>query len=454
MKKIFLAAFGYWLAYFFLLLAIGLLIHDMPFVPSVSATFGQIGDRAMYSDPLNFAAAALDIRETGWIRDDKAWIFSYWPPGFMFLEAGVLRVVGMNGPFIFALQVLSCAAVAGMLCLQRRMLRALVGAPAAFLLPLVPFVFLMPRIFLLAPFGVLLGESFSIAFFISAGMLMLLAAESRWRLTLAVLSGLLLALSAYFRSQYESLVMASTGLAVPLVLWCWWRRSHTQDSFRKQTYALTMQIVVVALLVAQVGMLPWRLHNYLKLDSLKWVQTSTHIYLLSLRSDQSLIDEGQQYFVDGGGTVACHVEPAYCDQKDPSLFFKAFMAHPVEWYAYKLPRLSRFWGTFPWPREAGFPPRFLAQETVNYWIYLLVLVATIPLLLLVRAYRWWLLLTWSVASLFAAYVVFLSFAHYESRYLYLLKIFTWMTCTYMLALWWSLPHRLEAASESKTATAT
>lgn len=427
---------GYGCLYFFLLMLGALLVRDMEFCPDLFVTIDRLSEVSNLSDPKTFAGAALDVFRSGWVSAENTWVFNLWPPGFVFLEAGILKIFGIGAPIVLVLQLLACAALALMLSLQRRLLLGFAGNATATALPLLLFVFPMPRIFLLQPYGVVLGEVFAIAFFLSAGLMLLLEAGGR-SIGRAALAGLFFALAAYFRSQYESILMATTGLAIPAVLWCLWKRGRSRSAEQRADYATVVKVVGVALVVAHALMIPWRMHSQAVSKNFSWVQTSEHIFQIGLKSDKSLIDSNGEFFVLGAGNVACHVEPAYCDQADPKLFFKAFVAHPVEWYSYKLSKLPNFWSTFAVPHSFTFTDWHLAQEAVNYVAYLFILIATIPLLLATRSYRWWPLMAWSVASLYAACFVIFSFAHFESRYFYLLKIFAFMWGTNMATMAWS-----------------
>lgn len=437
-----------WLGYFLLLLLGALIVRDGPFDSTLFARIDDVSTWLNFSDPNTFAGAAKEIAQFGWVTEKNTWVMNLWPPGFMLLEAGIIFLFGVNAPIVLILQVLACGALAMMLSLQRSLLSRFVGGTAALVLPLLLFVFPMPRLFLFEPFGVVLGETFSVSFFISAGLLLLFAVEGR-RIGLAVLAGLLLALAAYFRSQYESILMAATGLAILLGLWCLWRRRRNELPAERAAYSTILQVVTVALLVAHAAMLPWRLHSYFVAKNFVWVQTAEHIFKTGLLSDKTLIDAQGEFFVVGGGNVACHVEPTYCDQTDSSLFLKAFRAHPLKWYSYKLPKLANFWHTFTRPSAYVFSNWFMVMDTVSYYTYLLVLIATFPLLLITRKYRWWPIMAWSVASLYAACVVIFSFAHFESRYFYLLKIFAFIWCTNMAAMVWGMRKKCESPAAWK-----
>jgi len=447
MKLFFRKSSAYAIFCFFLLLLGALLIRDIASDPGLFTTVDNLNRVTDLTDPKTFASAALDIHRLGWVSEQNAWILALWPPGLVFLEAGILGVFGEGAPIVLILQVLGCAALAFMLALQRRLLSGFMNNALASTLPLLLFIFPMPRLFLLEPYGVVLGEVFSVAFFLSGGLLVLLAAQGR-RTGLAVMAGGCFALAAYFRSQYESILMAMTGLAALVVAWCIWRCIRKVSAQDRLTYIATIRLVMVVLLVAHALMLPWRMHSKAVVGNFSWVQTGGLIFLNGLSSDKTLLDKGGDFVIKGTGNIACVVEPSYCDSDDRSLFFKALVSHPIEWYRIKFTAVVEYWNTFIFSRHR-FTTWFHIQDDAGNLVYLLFLLAAVPLLWATRTYRWWLLMAWSIASFYAAFFVIFSLAHFEARYFYLPKIFSFVTGVNMLAMWWGMRRGRAGALESK-----
>ena len=436
MTRLSLGRFLPWPLYFLALLVGALSIRDIPSDPSLFTTIGNLAHVTNLSDPKTYAVAALDVHRFGWVSEVNAWILSLWPPGLILLEAGIVGLFGIDAPLVLVLQVLACACLAWMLALQRAVLVPFVGNVVASALPLLLFLFPMPRIFLLHPYGVVLGEAFSVAFFLSAGLLLILGAQSR-RLSTAMLAGLCFALAAYFRSQYESILMATTGLAVPVLAWCLWRRARQNGLAERASYATTAKVIVVSLLVAHAVMLPWRVHNYAVARNFAWVQTGNVIFLNGLSSDEALIKRGGGFVVEGAGNLACKVEPKYCDRTEKELFLKAFLSHPFAWYRAKFAAAGEYWNTFSFSRHR-FTTWFHVQDDLGSLVYFICLIAVPLLLVLTRRYQWWDLMAWSVASLYAASFVIFTLAHFESRYFYLLKIFAFVWSANMSAMVWGM----------------
>ncbi|MNX75928.1 hypothetical protein D3C86_1074190 [compost metagenome] len=137
-----------------------------------------------------------------------------WPPGFMILEGWMLKLFGGDAPIVLIMLVLACAMLATMMATQRCYLSRFIKPSLAGVAPFLIFLFPMPRFFLFEPLGVVMSETFSVSFFMTATML----AADYGTLRFAVWAGLLFALAAYFRSQYEIFVLGLIGLGAIFAL--------------------------------------------------------------------------------------------------------------------------------------------------------------------------------------------------------------------------------------------
>ncbi|MGV2864423.1 hypothetical protein [Achromobacter sp. AGC39] len=424
----------YWFFSFVLFMIGGVLLRDGGAQPALLATIDHVNDGLGISDPGSFAIGAKDIFLHGWVQPANYWVVGFWPPGFMLLEGWLLKVFGGNAPIIVLAQVCACAMLATMVTVQRRYLSRFVSIAAASLLPFLIFVFPMPRLFLFEPIGIVMSETFSVSFFITAGLLMLEAVESG-RLRVAAWAGLLYALSAYFRSQYEVFVMVATAVGVLAVVALAWRARKAKAPSIRTDSLFSIKAILLALTVAHVLMVPWRMHSYATHGNFLWVQTSSLTVRTALSTDDALLAENGSFVINGGGNLACKLEPDYCGKNDRSLFLKAFFQNPVKWISAKLALARNYWNTFSYPHNP-LSAWFYAMDGVANIVFLLCLLISLPLLWVVRGYRWWAVLAWSVASLYGAAAVIFVLVHFESRYFYILKIFSFTTVMSMMAIWW------------------
>jgi hypothetical protein len=376
------------------------------------------------NDAVSFFDLALDLYRTGHVSPANAWLINLWPPGFVALEAAILKVFGTRAPFIFILQITASLAFACMLTLERAVLRRYVCEAFACILPLLIFLMPVARWFLLEPTGVVFGETFAVAAFFSACFLVMLAVE-RNNLKLATAAGICFALSAYFRSQYELIVLALTGVGVIALFFAIAIRRFSKQSGMASCHRTTIKVIFVALFCAHVAMIPWRMRNYLAGFGPTWVQTSGLIIQNSLSTEKDLLARGGAFVISGAGNLACRFEPTYCGHYESRLFYKAFLKHLPEWYRVRLDVISNYWQPYPiadWSTATAWRVR----ENLSNDVFLVCLLAILPLLWFSRASPAWLALTWLTVSFYGAFFVIFSLVHFEPRYFYLVKFFSFI----------------------------
>lgn len=430
------------LGYFACLLLIGVFVRDTASQPGLFSTIhGFLSTPQDMGDPVSFATGALDIYRFNWPSPGNYWLIHLWPPGFMLLEGGILKLFGEEAPFIAILMVLSSLSSAMMLSVLRRALIGFVPAAVATLLPLLPFCFPVTRQFLLQPTGLVLGEAFSVAFFITSVLLVWLAAKER-NLTRAVVAGLLLALSAYFRSQYELIVVLMTACALPLALWAFiaMRRKGGEAEARTQIL-YSLKAVAVLLVTAHVLMAPWRIHNKVEADSLAWVQTQDLTYQYLLSTDAALLAGNGAFVIRGGGNVACALDPSVCGKSDRALILGVFVAHMREWLQIKASLLPEYW--FASINDWGVPVTAAGRgDNLANGLALLCVLAIAPLLHLGRRALASDVLIWLFSSFFIFFFLVFVLIHYEVRYFYLFKIFAIVSSVLLACRAW---HQMNTA---------
>lgn len=424
------------LSYFICLLLIGAFVRDTASQPSLFVTIHEFLKLPLgLGDPLSFAAGALDIYKYNWPTPGSYWLIHLWPPGFMLLEGWILKVFGENAPFIAVLLVLSSLMCAVMLSVFRHVLLAFVPATVATLLPLLPFCFPVTRQFLLEPMGLVLGETFSVSFFVTGVLLLWLAATER-KLKTAIFAGLLVALSAYFRSQYEIIVVLMTACALPLALWAFLalRRKAAKPEARAQILA-SVKAIAVMLVAAHVFMAPWRIHNKIEANSSSWVQTQDLTYKYLVTTDAELLAEGGYFVQHGGGNLACVLDPSVCGKPEKALILGVFLRHMGEWLRIKIALLPEYW--FARLSEWGVPnvAAGLGDNVAN-GLALLCLLAIAPLLYLGRRAPGSEVLTWLFSSVFMFFFLIVVLIHYEIRYFYIFKVFAIVTAVVLGCRLW------------------
>lgn len=411
--------------YFLILLGIALWVRDIPNQPDAfNTTIQQLikpGVLGM-SDPTSFATAAADIAENGWISSANDWIFNLWPPGFVLLEALIIKVLGSAVPVLLVLQVLAVLLFSVVLLLLYELLRRCVKSKVAFALPLLILVFPVSRAFLLQPAGVSLGESFAIGFFL-IGVFLAFRSVTHNQIRHAIYAGLCLALSAYFRSQFEIILLALTGWGILLIVAI--KYSRLQYSIEPKLVKSVFRTMAVTLLVAHAATIPWRAYHWIHLGYPSWVDTSTVIFVNSVRTSESLVDKEGNFVFEGAGNLVCRIDPATCGDAvhAKKLFIKTFIEHPVEWYSMKLDVIGRYWFSSV-KNYSSVYHQSTSMDFVSNGLILVALISSVFLLFTrnVRSHSFWILLVWFIMSLISAYMLIFSLAHFEVRYFYFPKV--------------------------------
>jgi hypothetical protein len=414
---------AYWAFCFVVLMTIAVVGQEYGPLPHLSATLDEIIRMDPTADPASFASGAKDIVLTGWIAPERSWIAQFWPPGFILLEAGIVKSIGLHAPVVIILQVFACLAWATTMTLQRQLLKYFANPLVAAAIPFIPLFFQTPRAFLVERYGVVLGETFSVAFFISGGLLTLLAFQ-RKSVRYTVCSGACFALAAYFRSQYELILLAMTGVAIPFAALYWHRTRKNQESV---TRVFILKSIIVSLFTAHLMMIPWRAYHFLEYRSPAWVFTSNIIVRNSLMPEDELKKGGGEFVVLGGGGLACKLEPEYCGETKSSYFYKAFLKHAPQWYSTKIGLLPTFWFQKTGP-----------DGTLFSYLCLVSMLGLLPLLVACVRYAGWPLAMWATLSFFSAFFVIFTLVHFEFRYFYLVKIYSLITFLNLAAITWNL----------------
>lgn len=437
--------------YFIILLSLALWVRDIPNQhDALRSTANDIIKTSPLGDPTYFATAAIDVAKNGWITSDTAWVFNLWPPGFVLLQAAIIKAFGADVPIILVLQILASALFAAVMTQLFGFLRDLINLKVAFALPLLILAFPVSRVFLLQPVGISLGETFSIGFFLMATLLSLRSVECAG-LRYSVAAGICFALSAYFRSQFEVILLALTVCGI-LILACLLvdRRHLINDpSFKKAA----IKTIFVTLLTAHAATMPWRVYHLIHQGSPQWVFTSRYMMENSVMSSETLISNGGGFIVAGGGNMACLIDPTTCgDTKNATkLFWRTLLNHPVEWYSRKCGLLPSYWfsSVKNWSTVGMGPSRI---DIVTNSLLLIALIISILFACFQRRRGgiFWILLVWLCSALLLAYFMIITIAQLEVRYFYFPKIFGILMFVIVASLFFRRkkepPHALSEAS--------
>lgn len=373
------------------------------------------------SDPGSFMTGSMNIAEKGWISPENNWIISFWPPGFLLVEAGLIKLIGPDTPyFVFVIQLLACAVWAVVLTKLSTLLRTLVTAPLAWALPLLLWIPSMARSFLLEPGRVIYGETFSIAFFFLGVLCALQACTAAKPRKLAIAAGISIGVAAYFRSQFELFVLGLTFWL--LVAWVW----SLIRAKRQRISRPWMGIALTVVLAAHVVMAPWRIYHQVTMGSPKWVYTETLSFSTSVMSREELLSKGGEFIVEGGGGLTCRIDPTTCGRiaEAPKLFLRTLLTHPLEWHAIKFGIIGKYFFASQQDIFRVKAPATAWDTTTNVFFLLAILVALLSGLLLARRQSLYApIINWTNIAIVSAHYLIFMVHQYEIRYFYFGKLY-------------------------------
>lgn len=426
-KRPTLHALVVFLCYFLLLGAYATIAHHPAGQIDGMATSARDLLKFIPSDPGSFITGAMNIADKGWISPENNWIISFWPPGFLLMEAGLIKLVGLDSAhFVYLIQLMACAAWGVVLAKFNRVLRAFVSGPLASLLPLLFFLPPMARSFLLEPGRVIFGETFSIAFFFLGVLYALQANGAERPRKPAIAAGLCIGVAAYFRSQFELFVLGLTFWL--LVAWVWSLIRRTPSPGRRGW----MSIALVIILSAHIVMAPWRIYHQVTMGSPKWVYTEQLSFQTSVMSREHLLSQGGAFIVEGGGGLACRIDESTCGRTKEAakLFIQTLLTHPLQWHAIKFGIIGKYF--FSSQNDLGMVETnpTAVDYTANFYFLLAIVGALLLGIALARRQSSYAaLINWMNATIVSAYYLIFMVHQYEVRYFYFGKLYATLIAT-------------------------
>lgn len=357
-----------------------------------------------------YIEGAQEILQKGWFG--SYWFFNLWSPGFFWLEAIIIKCVGLPN-LLPSLFVLVASLWSGAFVLLWKSVRDALGWWSLLWLPLPFIAFGFFRNYLLRD-GVLMSESVSLSLW-ACGSLILLQAMEKRALLKGACAGVFFAAAAYIRGNLELVAVIASLMTVILLAgnFCWLLLR------KKSLIGRSLGVATLSAVIAFHALtIPWRLHNYAVRNDMQW-QRIDYYWELLFTSDA---DMATKWYIDAGTPVAYHCDPAFSDNARNSnklnpgsvnfqkMAVQVFLHHPLPWIAYKLKKLPRFW--LDLPEGCNFSDNMLIPFLGAFGFVSL---------LLRRRYAPNAVMLGLYLSALLAQIVAGLFVHYEPRYFYFLK---------------------------------
>ncbi len=436
----------------FTILNLWFALHDRttPYFNGVSAITNsrQATEAWGWSDSGSYLQMGIAQAKFGQLPENLMWTAIFWPPGMGYLNAFAIKMVGLEGQFIFVLAAVTALLWGLVMSLILQILRAFMRFWIALLVVAAVIQTDLYHQYLVRD-AIIWSDGYAAAF-ICLTILFSYLGYSKFKVRYFALSGFSLAVLAHIRGQYFVVVQFFVVLIVCLLainlmvfafkkLWGYGLGSSKNRNFFKAGTAPLAMLSLAALLACfpyllwqknNVGDLPWDLKG-------KWHWTSTDAF--AAMGNWMKTEDLAGFVRDGGGGTACKVDPPLCDsineleKEHPSPFsiydsepysakhfsamtLKTFRENPVKWFQVKIPYVLRYWDSRPaisGPSGSDFPTSELSALGL----------ATLALsFFFKRARKLFLIPAFISVILIGATVGPPYLAHFEVRYLVAVKL--------------------------------
>ena len=398
-----------------------------------STTISEMVERLKMSqaDQLSYVKVALELYNHGTVKAQVG-ALTLWPPGLPFLESLLLRLFGIDHPFILSMTLTTICIWSIVFMLLFSILRMRINWYLALLLPLSVLAF---DDFRLTAFRAVLGsDSIACAFFCGSFLVIINAKSHRKMLLMSIISGLFMACAALTRVTYEfvgNFLLIGSMLALFVVKLSRLIKAKTMcPGNLKIVIRFWAGYILIAAIVFSIALIPYKLYYKSLTGEYNLTAKSSYIWALQWMSDQRLIEHGGGWVSDGLGGMACRVEPDLCKTIDAfenstktpfnngrydeyrRLALKAFFFNPYKWMKIKLSRFHVYWfiGSNNWLKGLVN----LALLFFSVFIFITQFLRFVNYRAIVMSYYYLAFLGGCLLPLFII--------HYEARYFYPIKM--------------------------------
>lgn len=361
--------------------------------------------------------------------------FSFWPPG-QFVNYSIGSIISGAQSSIFYYFFVHIVLLWLLVFVSVGHFASRFFGVRGYLFPLA-FMFLPEFNSFLLKVGLYGSDGYGIATFLIAFSFLLFNKELTFRNSLFF--GLVISISAYYRSVNETLLLLMTFMYVFSLLY----KALQLKVKRRMTLANSLILVhrknkflLYCLLFAVILTVPWRVFTYKVEKRIAWTRNID----FEIHSSWYNPEDSAPWFLASGGALACKLDPVTCSayhikglqhvkktDKFKSLL-KVIVNHPVSWFYVKVSVFVKQWLT----------PYYLEQNILldAYRAFLLIIFFTYPILIFknfILSHDTSLKRVVLFGSCFGMSMIMIMIVHIEPRYLYMNKLLSIIYVLDMLA---------------------
>ena len=403
---------------------------------------------------------------SGWLHGSDNWFLACWPPGFFLLQALFFKIFGLNCPILLCLSLTTAICWGVALWGLYLSFRQWQSRPLSLILSMsLCFTQLFDQFFLNS--GITLSESLSTAFLVFSLLFALQPTNNKFKNWSSFMSAACLAGAAYLRAQVELFSVCLLALILLfVVIWLVVSTNYRKliaSKNLKQIFAIPLHSFLLIAIMAQIIMLPYRVHNYIHFGNAAWLRAD-YIWQSMWMSDSTTLKNGAGFTLSGGINVPAKLNPQlskeiesnlskFGKQYYPANFYKhaaieTFLKNPVKWIFLKSSYLPYGWfdGTCRafdqvWQIENWF-------YAILFWIVLVI--ATIRVSTFISDFHRNNILDLFFINTVLTQSICSIFLHLEPRYFYFLKIMSVITASFYIAEYFQSQQRKAAVHQPNT----
>jgi hypothetical protein len=437
---------GHWLVQFALVLFLiffqGLNTpHGLVTLQLAPERMAQIWEHSDLRDQGSYLHAALSLIATGRNTQEWAWVLNLWPPGMVWLDAGIIRFSPLDyGVTIGLITALLWSATLSVLTwpFMTRMKPALVVLLVELaILGTSPFQSWMFDEGLFYADGLAAG-SFLLGLALIVNRLRTAAPIQGW-IRDGIYVGIAFAAAIYLRASYQLVAWALAALALTVTGMIIVRKIRGLPSADLGRQAI---LLISAALTVPLLMQPYTAFVQQDRARTQFVMTQELSYAAAWQNPQ--LDSVPEWVLDGGSTLGCDIDPGECAlihraQSGGKVFtpnelrdalVKAIAAHPLAFVGNRTSYVAKQWfadelGSYFHKKtdyRAG-PVSYSSSDNLNpgqgLFYLMLLIVALVAACILAARGRWTLLV---IPIMAMAILAPLAIVHVEVRYLIPLKL--------------------------------
>ncbi len=298
--------------------------------------------------------------------------------------------------------------------------------------------------------GSIMTESVSIAL-LCLSLIFLVRGAVEKRISMAITSGLVLAVAAYIRAQTEMIgalfsclvvVWSCCILVKPALAYLQQSRDSSADRFMSILHATLeknyLTGALIAVLVFNCLTVPYKLYNLHVNHSFAWLPSIDYFWKLGWMPEADLLKRGDDFVINGGGTIPAQLNPKlaneikirgienYSESYCKSRTITVFLTHPLQWIWLETSYVPNYWLDPLLLGGSSIGRQFMIVENMLYLLFVAVVITLVLTTLVLKTPAEFVTASLLLLATLISSAATLIFLHLEWRYFYTIKLLSFV----------------------------